>query len=220
MSVDPITLSLMAASFGAQQLAQSDVAGRQKRLLNAMTQYRTQRAANAQQEVEKFLDQQTPEARAAQNTSVQNELQTGLQDSVGAVQKFQQPTFTAGKLSSDYTNRVASNQATTADRIKAAISQLAGIGAPSEVGQVNARRYGQAATEVDAQQRAGVNVGARYQDAIANQRPDPFLSFASQLLQGASMASAGGAFRAAPTPSAYTLSGSAGGTGIRGLRLP
>lgn len=204
----PYALAAGSAVIGG--LAQSDVTSRQKNLTNQMTAYRSQRAANAESTIENFLRTQDPSARAAQQSSTQADLQSGLNNSVGAVQKFQDQNPIQGKVSQDYTDRVASNAGGMQDRISKAISQLSGIGTPGEVGMQNARTYGLAATDVDAQQRAAGNVSARYMDGINSQRPDPFLGFASQLLGGGSIAAGNGAFK--PKLNAFGTVGPVGGT--------
>lgn len=223
MSLDPVTLSIAASVVGSgmQMMAQNSAAKKQKNLADQMSAYRSERSAKSREAIEGFLNQQTPEIRGQEKVQVSDELRKGLTDSVGAVQRFEAPQAIAGKVSGEYTDRRAGNESALGDRVRQAIEQLTGIGAPGEMGMREARRFGHTATGVDANTRAAANVGSRYQDAISNVRPDPFLSFASQLVSGVGMAAGMGAFSpkaAAPAFGLQTMP-SSGGLGLRGLRV-
>lgn len=213
--IDPLSVGLTVASTLLQGAAQSSAARRQKNIVDAMSAYRSQKAGEGQQAINNFLQTIQPGAKDAERTQVQDELRTGLDNSVGAVQKFQAPQQIAGKVSDDFDARTASNNATVSDRIKRAVDQLSIIGAPAEQGMREARRYGVTAGEVDATNSAANNVGARYQDALQTVRPDPFLSLASQLTQGAALAKAGGVFGAKTSPFTFAPVLTGGGLGLK-----
>lgn len=187
MSLDPLTVSIATSVIGGglQMMSQQSAMKKQRALGDQMTAYRSERAAQSRAAIEPFLNSLNPEQRAAERTAVADELRTGLTDSVGAVQKFQAPQAIAGKVSNDFADRTATNQASTADRIKSAIEQLTGIGAQGELGLREARRFAQAGSNVAANAQAAGNVSGRYEDAMNNVRPDPFLNYASQVTQGA-----------------------------------
>lgn len=209
MAAVPAATLLSIAATGVSTLmqmsAQRSAAKKQNALANEMTAYRSEQAAKSRTAIEQFLNQQNPELRAQEKTQVTDELRTGLDQSVGAVKRFEPQQVIAGKVSDEYAGRQASNEAALGDRVRRAIEQLSGIGAPGEVGMREARRFGQTATGVDANNRAAANVSGRYMDAIGNVRPDPFLTFASQLVQGAGIAAGSGAFSPKPASPAYGL---------------
>jgi hypothetical protein len=125
----------------------------------------------------------------------------------------------AGAVSPDYQARVASNDADLTSRLKRAVSQLSIIGAPAQQGLAEARRFGVAGGEVDASNTAANNVGAAYNKGIELQRPNSFLTLASQIMKGVGLARGIGGFAPALSAGAVMGSGlnpSAGGIGLKG----
>lgn len=198
--INPLTIAMMAGSTIMQGMAQRSAEKRQKSLSDAMTVYRMQKAGESQEQISKFLETIQPGAKEGERAQVIDELSQGLSDSVGAVRKFEAPQQIAGKVSDDYLNRRASNDASTGETIKRAIEQLSVIGAPGQTDMREARRYGQAATGVQSANQAANNVSGYYQQAIGNVRPDPFLSLGSQVAAGLGMASAMGGLGKKPAP--------------------
>lgn len=206
--------ALSAASALMQGMAQQSATKKQRALADQMAQYRSEQAAKSRAAIEQFLEQQTPEIKAQERSQVTDELRAGLQDSVGAVQRFEAPQVIAGKVSPEYQDRRTSNEAAVGDRVRKAIEQLTGIGTQGELGMREARRFGQTSSGIDANNRAAGNVSMRYSDAINQVRPDPFLSFAAQLAQGVGMAAAGGAFNKTAALNSPIRLTPGGGTGF------
>lgn len=186
MSLDPVSIALTVASTALQGMQQRSVEKRQRNLADAMGAYRAQKAGEGRAAINQFLDTIQPGAKDSERTAIVKELEGSLSDSVGAVRRFEAPQNIAGKVSPDYEARRASNDQTLTETLKRAIGQLSVIGAPGQQGMREATRYGRTAGEVDAANTASNNVSAHYMQGIQSQAPNPFLSLASQLAQGAS----------------------------------
>lgn len=189
-----IAVAAAVASAVMSQQAQSGMEKRQKKLAEAMSNYQLSKSQESQAAIKGFTDTIQPDAKAAERTDINAELEQGLDSSVGAVRKFEAPQQIAGKVSDDFTQRTASNQGTVADRIRRAVQQLSIIGTPAEQGLRESRRLGVAAGTVDGANSAANNVGAAYMRGIQLQRPNPALSFGSQIFGGLSRAGGGGSF--------------------------
>lgn len=192
---------LAAGGAAVSEYSNRDVANRQKKIIDAMRQYQTGKAAQGQKAISDYLDTITPEKRLAEKTAATNELEQGLKQSVGATQSYETPQNFSGKVSESYKTRAASDTAATADRIGRAMKQLAIIGTPAEQQLSQGIRFGRAGTDVDAANSAIRGVMPAYEGAISRVRPNPWDSFFSQALGGASNAYAGGARRRRPVSS-------------------
>lgn len=146
-------------------------ADRQKLIASQMGEYQTGKAKEGQASIEDFIKAIAPERRAADASDVTDELGAGLRQSVGAAQAFEKPDNFAGKVTDNYTNRVASNAAAVKDRLAKAMQQLAVIGSPAERNLRTQFRFGDTASAVDAANSAIGSSGRAFQGSIANQRP-------------------------------------------------
>jgi len=206
------------ASVALQKAATDKQQSQQKSLADQMTQYRLKKSDESTAATNKFLDTQRPEARAATTANAQQELAQGLDQSIGAAQAFEKPQNFAGKVTSDYTNRAATDEATLSSRLKTLVGNLSVMGAPARRDFDTSLKFGDAAGTVAGANKAADAVSDRYTTAINNVQPDPFLSFASQLAQGYGMATAGGG---GATPFNVTGTGlklPAGAVGSLGLK--
>src|SRR3972149_6195359 len=157
---------LIAGSALLERKNQRDVEGRQKRIIDAMQQYQTGKAKQGQKSIEDFLQTITPERRAAESADTRQELQRGLEQSVGATQAYEKPDNFSGKVSDAYSARRAEGDAATKERVRKAMEQLAVIGSPAEQGLRQQFRFGRAAGDVDAANAAIRNVTPAYEGAI------------------------------------------------------
>lgn len=187
--------ALALGSAAASESSNRDVADRQKRIIDAMRQYQVGKATQGRKAISDYLDTVTPEARIAGKNAATSELEQGLKQSVDSVKSYETPGNFSGKVSDSYKNRLTSDTAATADRIGRAMKQLAVIGTPAEQQQSQGIRFGRAATDVDAANSAIRGVSPSYMGAISRVRPNPWDSFFSQALGGASNAFAGGGRR-------------------------
>jgi hypothetical protein len=186
---------LPVAAAGASYAAQRDVEARQKRIIDQMNAFQTEKAKKGEASVEKFLQKITPEQRAVDSAQVRDELSQGLDKSVGAAAAFEKPDNFAGKVSQGYRDRLASNEGSVKARLEKAMKELAIIGTPAESNLRTQFRFGDAASDVDATNAAINRSTPIYHQAIANQRPHQFLTLLSQVMSGAGSANAGGGTR-------------------------
>jgi hypothetical protein len=216
---DPATLGLLVGGTLLEAKGQSDVRHRQERLSNAMADYSRTKYGEGRDAINQFLQTIQPQAKADERQQLTDELATGLNQSVSAARAVETPQTVAGAVSPDYQARVASNDADLTSRLKRAVSQLSIIGAPAQQGLAEARRFGVAGGEVDASNTAANNVGAAYNKGIELQRPNSFLTLASQIMKGVGLARGIGGFAPALSAGAVMGSGlnpSAGGIGLKG----
>lgn len=184
-----ILLALGSAAVKAR--SDYDVNKRQKQIIDAMQQYQTGKAAKGREDITKYLDTVTPEARVAEKNAATAELERGQAQSVAATKAYETPSNFSGKVSDQYTNRVASQSALNADRIGRIMKQLSVIGTPAEQQLSQGIRFGRAATDVDAANSAIRGVTPAYMGSISRVRPSIWEDFFSQGLAGASNAYAG-----------------------------
>lgn len=190
-------MALALGSAAVSEMSNRDVASRQKRIIDAMQQYQVGKAGKGREGITKYLDTITPQARVAEKNAATAELEKGLGESVAATKAYETPSNFSGKVSDQYTNRVASNAAANTDKIGRIMKQLAVIGTPQEQQLSQGIRFGRAATDVDAANSAIRGVTPAYMGAISRVRPNSWDSFFSQALSGASNAYAGGRRRSA-----------------------
>lgn len=173
-------LLIIAASAFAKHMANQEAQGRQERFRQSMEGYQRTKAAESTAATEGLLQKQTPQARGDELAQVTADRAHSLRDTVGAAQAFDAAPI-AGKMSGDYgmTQEATANR--NAERVRRAIEQLSTIGAPGEQAQAFGRRFGVAAGNVDAANRASANVGAGYLTDIKHVKPDPFLSMAGDV---------------------------------------
>ena len=194
--MDPLSLALLAASAFAKYQANEEAAEQREAYRQRMEAYQRTRAKATERATDDLLKKQTPEERETELKAITTDREGSLRDTVGAAQAFDAPQI-AGKLSGDYRATQEASAARIAERTRRAIEQLATMGAPQEQAHEFNRRFGRAAGEVDANNRASENVGRGYMQDISNVQPDPFLSLAGDV----GMAVAGsGAFEGATPP--------------------
>lgn len=184
-------IALAVASAALQYKSSQDQQRKQQDLADQMTQYRLSKSREGEAATNKFLASQQPEARAATNTAAEQAIAQGLNTSIGTAQAFEKPQNFAGKVTSDYTNRAASNEADLGNRLKTLIGNLSVIGAPAQRDFNTSLKFGDAVGSVGAANTAANNVGARYSTAIDNVQPDPYLDLAGQIAQGIGVGIAG-----------------------------
>jgi hypothetical protein len=151
-----------------------------------MENFQTGKAQEGQRSIERFIEAINPARRAVESSDIRGELQQGLEKSAGAASALSNQDNFAGKVSENYTGRRAANDATTAERLRRAMQQLAIIGTPAERGLRTGLALGDASGGVASANSSIGRSGRVYPQAANAQRPDPFLSFVSQALGGAS----------------------------------
>jgi hypothetical protein len=179
---------LAGASAVASQRANTDLEERRRAIAQQMEDYQRGKAVKGEDAIQRFIDAVNPARRAADSSDIRAELQQGLEKSVGAAQALAKPDNFEGKVSENYLTRRASNDATTAERLRRAMQQLAIIGTPAERNLRTGFALSDSASDVDSA-NAAINASTpAYTRAINSLRPDRGLSLASQALGGASMA--------------------------------
>lgn len=194
------SLLILAASALAKYQNDRAAQKRQEGIRSAMEAYQRSKAREGEAATEELIAKQTPDQRAAELANVTTDREKSLRDTVGAAQAFNAPA-TAGKVSADLKAVDEANANRIAERTRRAIEQLAVMGAPGEQKLAADIRYGRAAGEVDAVNRASDRVGSAFMTDIKNVRPNPYIDLASQigmgvgtgmLASGAGAAAAGG----------------------------
>lgn len=199
-------LIILAASAFLKHQAQQEAADRREQLRQAMESYQRSKAREAEGATEALVAKQTPEERGQELNKITADREQSLRDSVGAAQAFEAPQI-AGKLSDDYRAVEEANAARIAERTRRAIAQLATIGAPAEQEREFGMRFGRAAGEVDAANRAGENVGRGYLEDINRVVPDPMTSMIADI----GMSVGGGMIGGGMGASAAAMGADAGG---------
>lgn len=198
-----VPYALIAAGTAGKYYGEKRTTDRQNRLADAMTNYRLGKSSESRAAIDKYLEKETPQARGEENTAVQSELAKAFASADPGT--FETPEAFAGRVSPDYTASRAAGKARTDERLRRSIDQLSRIGTPGRRALAESSRYGSAATDVDLANRSSANVSSAYANAINTARPDPFLSFASDLMLGLGLAGAGGAAGAAAGAGATKL---------------
>jgi hypothetical protein len=197
MSIDPITIALIAGGTALQGYAQNKAQKKQESLADQMALFQSKKAGEGRESIERFLKGVTPEARRAEAEGVRTELERGLGESVGTASAFEKPENFAGKISPEYAAVRATGQGRTDERLKRAMAQLSAINTPGQQALAESMRYGRSAGDVDAANAASQNVGRSYLQAIDQVRPDPFLTMVGQIMSGVG---ASGALSPLPAP--------------------
>lgn len=182
--------ALAGASAVANLASQKELDERRRKILDRMEEFQTGKARQSERSIDDFINAIDPARRAVQNADIRSELQQGLDKSVGAAQALAKPDNFEGRVTDNYTTRRAANDATTTERLKRAMAQLAVIGTPAERSLTTGFALGDAASGVDAANSAIRRTTSAYNTALNGQRPDAFLTFASDALGGMSRASA------------------------------
>lgn len=188
MSLDPVSIGLTVGSMLMQKMSSDSQRRRQDALVDQMTQYRSQKSKESENAINKFTSTLEPGAQDERTAAINAGLTDNFNSALMSAKGVEKPENIAGKFGPDYTNRVASNKARVANDVTTAFKNLAAIGTPGQRGVQDSLNYGQAATDVAANNQAANNVSARYETGIKNQGTDPFLDLASTLLSGANMA--------------------------------
>ncbi len=175
---DPLSLLIIAGSAFMKYQADQEVADRRETFRRSMEAYQRSRTRDSQAATEQLLTKQTPQARGEELNQITADREQSLRDTVGAAQAFDAPPI-AGKLSKDYETTGLAESDRIAERTRRAITQLAGMGAPEEQEHAFGRRFGVAASRVDAANSAIDNVTSGYATDIEGVRPDPFLGMVS-----------------------------------------
>ncbi len=200
-----VSVALAVASYAANRMAQEDQRKRQDSLAAQDYTYRKGKSDESTAAIQKFTKTLTPEEREAQFLKEQGGIRQNLDASVGANKSFQTPTATSGKVTADFTNKVAQNTATTGDRLNTILQSLSIMGAPGQRQQTSNIDLHTAAGLVDGANGAANRVGGYYQQAIAGQQPSPGLSLLGGALGGASMATSANTAKSSPVD--YTATG-------------
>lgn len=182
-------LAIIAASALMKHMANEEAAERREGYRRDMEAYQRLRAKDTERATEQLLHKQTPEAREGELKTITADREGSLRDTVGAAQAFNAPQI-AGKLGADYQATQEASALKVAERTRRAIEQLATMGAPQEQAEAFNKRFGRAAGEVDANNRAAENVGRGYMSDISNVQADPLTSMLGDIGMsvGASMA--------------------------------
>ncbi len=191
-------LAIIALSAFLKYQANQEAADQREQYRNAMEAYQRTKAAEVEKATDLFVKKQTPDARGQELNDITADRQKSLKDTVGAAQAFDQAPI-AGKMGADYASTQEANANRIAERTRKAISQLATMGAPGEQQQAFGRRFGLAAGQVDASNRASQNVGGGYLKDISNVVPDPTMTMLGDVGMAVGSGMAGGAPAAAPT---------------------
>lgn len=190
-------LLVLAASMAAKTFANQQATSRQNQLQQAMQAYQLARAKGNEQAINKLIDQQTPQKRAAELQDLDASRVQSMTGTVDQARAASPVTAPAG-ASADYQKASTAAADTVAARTKRAIEQLGTMGAPGEAGIASGLRFGRAAGTVDAGNTAISNVGNAYMTDINNVRPNPMLSMAADAGMAVGGGMLGGAWGAAP----------------------
>jgi len=212
--MDPLSLAIIAASAFAKYQANEDAADSREAFRRSMEAYQRTKAKDTQVATDALLAKQTPKAREEELQTITGDREKSLRDTVGAAQAFDAPPI-AGKLGGDYKATQEADAERIAERTRRAIEQLSTMGAPGEQAQAFSRRFGKAAGDVDANNRASENVGRGYLDDISRVVPDPTTMMLGDIgmAVGSSMgggAGGGGEAMGADTLGNFTYEDSAG----------
>lgn len=182
--LNPASVALQAGGGLLKVNAAQDAAARRQKLVDAMAAYQTGNAKKSMDVTGKFIEGDTPDARAAALNQAEADNKTGYDKTVGAVQAFEQPGGVSGNISPEYTKAQADSATAGAARTKMLVENLAKMRAPGVAGATEARRYGKAAGDVGALNSANANVGNAYHTDISNVQENPWASVGGDVLSG------------------------------------
>lgn len=177
----------LALGAGLQFAANREQQRRRQALANQMQAYQALKAREGNAVTSGYIEAQNPSARAAETESVRAELERGLKESMGTAQAFERPEA-AGKQSVRYMNTRALGNAEVETRLRSALENLARMNAPGERQLIDARRFNDAATTLNAAGTASRNVGDAYKFGINAAQPNKFLQFAGEVATGLGLA--------------------------------
>lgn len=213
-----IPLAILAASAFAKHEANQDAIKRQRSIAGAMEAYQRSRSKLAERATQDLTRKQAPESRATELADLTRQRADSMRESVGAAQAFDQPVV-SGNLSDDFKRTQDAEAQSIAARTKRAIEQLAAMGAPAEAKQAHQLRFGRAAGEVDAANRASDNVGRAYMTDINSVRPNDTLSLLSDIgMTAGSAMLLGGAGAGAGAGADVAAAGTGVAPGAAGVR--
>lgn len=184
----------MAASAFLKHQANEEASEKRESRRQSMEAYQRSKANDTKLATDQLLHKQKPKERGEELQTITGDREQSLRDTVGAAQAFDAPQI-AGKLGGDYKATQEANALRVAEKTRRAIEQLATMGAPGEQAQAFGRRFGKAAGDVDANNRASENVGRGYLDDISRVQPDPTMMMLGDIgmAVGSNMGGADGA---------------------------
>lgn len=190
--MDPISLLVIAGSAALKYGANRHAEKRRSNIRSAMEAYQRTKARENEAVTQKLIEKQAPAVSGAELAQAASDREKSMRDTVGAAQAFDAPAI-GGKVSGDYRAAEEANAGRIAERTRLAIQRLATMAAPGDQQQKFALRFGRAAGEVDAGNRAIDSVGRGYLSDIDGVRPNPWLTMAGDagMSLGAGMALSG-----------------------------
>jgi hypothetical protein len=189
-------LAIIAASALLKHQADRQALRRQESIRRSMEAYQRARARETEAATEELLKKQTPQARAEELKKLTGERESSLRETVAATAP--PASRIAGAVSQDYERAQEAQANTVAERTRRAIEQLAAMGAPGEQRLKFGTRFGRAAGQVDAANRASENVGNAFLRDIEGVRPNPWMSLAGEVGMGVGSGLLGAPWAAAP----------------------
>lgn len=161
-----VPLVIAAAGTAAKHLSDQQGLDRQTKLTDAMTQYRSGKAAEGRAAIENYTNTLEPAARKQQLAGIEDQLGQSLEKSIDTTKQYERPEDFGGKISSDYLTARAAGRGRTDERLSRAMEQLRVINAPRELGLQDSFGFSTAAGKVDAANTGANAVSRAYQAAI------------------------------------------------------
>lgn len=181
---NPVALGLQLGGAFVKGSAAEEANKRRLALAKAMGEYKLANAGKQTSLVNKYLDGNTPAARADATMRATEEAKLGLEQSVGAAQAFAKPGEVGGKVSTAFKDAGAASADAASARNNKLIEALSKMRAPNLVQATNARRHGMAAGEIGGLKTAADTVGGAYGVDIAGVQANPWATMAGDALGG------------------------------------
>jgi len=161
-----VPLIVAVAGATAKNRSEDQRIREQTRLTDAMTQFRSGKAAEGRAAIEDYTKTLDPAARAQALADEEALLGESLNTSVGTTKAYERPTDFSGKVSPDYARVRQAGQGRTDERLSRAITQLKTMGAPAQAALKNSFAFNTAGSAVDNTNTGANYVSKAYQDAI------------------------------------------------------
>lgn len=189
MDIEDYLIAL--AGPGMSWLANKQVPQRQNAINNQSTGYKQGQSARAMDATGSLISGTVaPAAVTANDAAAKATLAKNLTDTIASNKSYEVGPNYGGKVTGDYAKRFDSNNADIADRIQRSIDQFSTINAPAVRRQGDAVKFAQAANTVAGANSASKAVGGQYNAAMGTVRPNPLLTYGSELLNGFNLARA------------------------------
>lgn len=184
IGLSPGTVAAQGASLALKASAAADADARRRAVVDAMTAYQSDIAKKEDANAQKYIDDSSPEARAARMAEAEASVKAGYQKSVGAAQGFQGVGDPAGNLSSQYTAAKAASADSISKRNAALIESLSQMRAPGVAGLAEGVRFGRAASDLAALNSSSGAAGRAGMTDLGNVQESPWLNLGGDVASG------------------------------------